>query len=268
LIWSELASPVLAPGPGQVALWPIGATEQHGPHLPTGTDTMIAEAVCRRAQELELSAAVLPALPIGCSAAHTVRWPGTLALRARTMIGLVVETAAWLAASGWDRLLLVNGHIGNVAPLRCAVDEIRQDHAGFRTGLINTWQLGASVTASFNADADDWHANRAETSVMMALAPGLVGNPGRADDPDRTGGRVFAWNVAATSRNGVTGRPSGASRDHGQELLAWMGEELARLVRQASVEGIPLEERALEDGFVPPHPTSPTRGEEMLEETC
>jgi creatinine amidohydrolase len=243
MIWGDLPSAALAGRPSLVALWPIGATEQHGPHLPCGTDTRIAESVCRAAVALEPRFSVLPALPIGCSAAHTDRWPGTLALMPRTLIGLVVEVGAWIEASGWSRVLLVNGHVGNVAPLRCAIDELRHTRPGLKVGLVNTWELGERVSEAFTADACDWHANRAETSVMLALAPGLVGDPGHADDVDRTGGTVLAWSVAGTSANGVTGAPSGAAAEAGGALLAEMAEELVRRGRQAARERAPVEDR-------------------------
>jgi creatinine amidohydrolase len=241
VIWADLPSPALGGQPAMVALWPIGATEQHGPHLPCGTDTQIADSVCRAAAAVEPRLAVLPALPVGCSAAHTDRWPGTLALMPRTLIGLVVEVAEWVEASGWSRLLLVNGHVGNVSPLRCAIDELRHQRPSLRAGLVNTWELGERVREAFIADAGDWHANRAETSVMLALAPALVGDRAGADDPDRTGGTVFAWSVGATSRNGVTGAPSLAASEAGGTLLQQMTDELVRRARQAAEERPPVE---------------------------
>ena len=78
---------------------------------------------------------------------------------------------------------------------------------------------------------------------MLALAPGFVGDPGRADDADRTAGTVLAWTVAATSSNGVTGAPSLASAEAGAALLAEMAEELVRRGRQAARERAPVDGR-------------------------
>lgn len=245
MIWGDAVSPLLRGDRSGVALWPIGATEQHGPHLPVDTDTRIAAAVCSRASAALPATVVLPALPIGCSSAHTDRWPGTLALMPRTFIGVVVEAAGWVEASGWSRLILVNGHVGNTAPLRCAVDELRHTRPTLRVALVNTWELDERVASAFTSDAVDWHANRAETSLLLALAPELVADATKADDPDRTAGTVFSWNVAATSRNGVTGRPSGAEGREGEMLLAWMAEALSRLLVRARVERPPVEEGAL-----------------------
>jgi creatinine amidohydrolase len=240
VIWGEARSPALEGAPGGVALWPIGATEQHGPHLPVDTDSRIAETVCRLAAARRPGCCVLPTLTVGCSSAHTRRWPGTLAVLPRTLIGLVAEIAPWVGASGWERLVLVNGHVGNSAPLRCAIDELRHLQPSLHVAAMDTWRLDPVVERAFTADAADWHANRAETSVMLAIAPELVGDASDADDPDRTAGTVFPWNVAATSRNGVTGLPSRATAEEGVRLLETMVAGLARLLGAAAHETAPL----------------------------
>jgi len=98
------------------------------------------------------------------------------------------------------------------------------------------------VRAAHFLDAEDWHANRAETALMQALAPALVREDriAQADDPDRTAGLVFAHPVNRTSRNGVTGTPSQASAAEGAELFAWMVEDLTALVRRGLTETPPL----------------------------
>jgi creatinine amidohydrolase len=108
--------------------------------------------------------------------------------------------------------------------------------------LVNTARLSPRVRKAFETDAADWHANEAETSLMLALVPGLV-RPRRlrtADDPDRTAGLVFAHPVNRTSLNGVTGRPSAASAPRGRRLFAWMVADLAALVRRGLREEPPL----------------------------
>jgi creatinine amidohydrolase len=99
------------------------------------------------------------------------------------------------------------------------------------------------VRRAFVADGKDWHANAAETALMLATAPALV-RPGRirgADDPDRMRGLVFAHPVNRTSINGVTGRPSRASAAQGRKLFRWIVEDLAKLVRRGVRERPPLD---------------------------
>src|SRR5207244_11960589 len=119
----------------ELAVLPVGATEQHGRHLPTSTDSMIAEAICLVASE-RTGAPVLPTLRLGSSAAHTDKWPGTVSLSPRLLVEVAVEIARWVRASGFRRLLVVNAHVGNAAPLKVAVDEIRGD-GSLRVGLVN-----------------------------------------------------------------------------------------------------------------------------------
>lgn len=223
------------------AMLPIGATEQHGPHLGCGMDTELVAQLCRAAAEAT-GALLLPTLPFGCSIGHSKRWPGTLALQPTTMIAVVREIGDWTYASGCRRLILVNSHVGNAAPLRCALEMLRAEYDDLMVALLNSAQLSERVKACHVADAEDWHANAAETALMQAIAPDLVRAEKirSADDPDRTTGCVFAHPVNRTSRNGVTGTPSEARVSEGQTLFAWMVEDLTDLVRRAQRETPPL----------------------------
>jgi creatinine amidohydrolase len=94
------------------------------------------------------------------------------------------------------------------------------------------------------ADGEDWHANSAETSLMLALAPELVRTSQirAADDPDRTAGLVFSHPVNRTSTNGVTGTPSSASAAQGTRVFDWMVEDLSALVERGLHETPPLDQ--------------------------
>ena len=127
-------------------------------------------------------------------------------------------------------------------PLRCALELLRAAHDDLMVALINTATISPRVRAVHEADAADWHANAAETALMMALAPAMV-RPARlaeADDEDRTLGCVFAHPVNRTSRNGVTGTPSRATRAQGDELYRWMVDDLAATIRRGMAETPPL----------------------------
>jgi creatinine amidohydrolase len=185
---------------------------------------------------------VLPTLSYGCSLGHSRRWPGTLALQPQTLIEAVVEIFEWLHAAGFHRLLLVNGHVGNAAPLRCALEIIRSRFDDALVRVCNIAEISPRIRAEFFADADDWHANAAETSLMLAHAPELV-RPEKlsaADDEDRTAGLVFSHPVNRTSRNGVTGFPGRATVEQGKKLFRFMVEDLAALVRSGLTERPPL----------------------------
>ncbi len=244
LLWSERTWEEI---PGDLAsaagaaLLPVGATEQHGPHLGCGMDVVLADTLCR-AVSARTGVSMLPALPYGCSLGHSRRWPGTLALDPLLMTDLVRQIGEQAYHSGVRRLFLVNGHVTNAAPLRCALELLRAAHDDLMGALINTATVSERVRAAHFADAEDWHANRAETALMQALAPALVREDRIADsdDPDRPEGLVFAHPVNRTSRNGVTGSPSQASATEGAELFAWMVEDLSELVRRGLTETPPL----------------------------
>lgn len=237
--WAELPDDLNKVG--QCALLPVGATEQHGPHMGTGVDWVIADRLCAAVSE-RLRVPMLPTLPYGCSIGHSRRWPGTIALDPRLLIDLVKQIGDWAYHSGVRRLFIVNGHVTNAAPLRCALELLRAEHDGFMVALVHSASLTPRVRQAHFADAEDWHANDAETSLMQVLAPELL-RPNlfaAADDPDRTTNRVFSHPVNRTSLNGVTGQPSHASPAKGRELFDWMVEDLADLVTRGMSEEPPL----------------------------
>ena len=223
-----------------ILLLPIGATEQHGPHLPINTDTCIVENICRYASK-RTGIPILPALSFTVSSGHTPKWPGTFSLTHETFIATVREITAWAVATGWSRILLVNSHFGNDASLRVAVEKLRLEFLGkLQVGLRHTFLLTDSIRDYFVSDAEDLHANRAETDLLLHLAPNTVTMDTVEDDPDRTEGTVFSYPVAQTSLNGITGSPSLGDANRGKELFEEMGEALAEILNRARTESAPL----------------------------
>lgn len=249
LLWERLTWPAIErlhdDGEGLVVL-PVGATEQHGPHLPVGTDNLIATAVCAYASA-KAGVPVLPTLSYGVSVGHTSQWHGTLSLMHETLATAVREMVEWLFLKHWRKVLIVNSHFGNDATLRVAVDRLRTDHLGqLQINVLNTYQLTPAIWAYFTSDAADLHANKAETDLLLYLAPQTVNREAMvdADDEDRTGGTVFSYPVALTSTNGVTGTPSAATAERGRSLFIEMGDALARKLECARHERAPLDQEA------------------------
>ena len=216
-----------------MAILPIGSTEQHGPHLTLNVDTMSAESVARGVSG-QTGVPVLPTLPYGAAWGHTTKWPGTLSLSPATVTQTVVEIGEWLlAASGFTRLLILNGHMTNFAALRTALETLRFRHPQMRIAVRNLWEISPRVTSVYTADASDWHANAAETSLMLAHFPQGVRIDRIADDPDRTGNLFFSYPVDRTSINGATGKPTQATAEQGRSLQEWAIEDLSILVHAA-----------------------------------
>lgn len=224
----------------ELLVLPCGATEQHGPHLPVNTDTVIAERVCAYACD-KARVPMLPPLAYTVSVGHTDKWPGTFSLSHETFIRTVTELADWAIRTGWKRLLLINAHFGNTASLGVAVDKVRTECLGaIQIGHHSTFQLSDEIWSYFISDAEDLHANKAETDLMLHLAPDSVDMAAVEDDPDRTAGTVFSYPVALTSRNGITGRPSEGTAEAGAALFLKMGDALADLLETAKTETPPL----------------------------
>lgn len=239
LTWSEV--PGVLEAARHAAILPVGATEQHGPHMGCGMDFVLADKLCREVSE-RTSVPMLPMLPYGCSIGHSRRWPGTIAVQPITLIELVKQIGDWAHHSGVRRLFIVNTHVTNAAPLRCALEMLRAEHDEMMVSVINSATISPRVRQFHFADGDDWHANDAETSLMLALAPTMVrpDRLGEADDIDRTGSLVFSHPVNRTSLNGVTGSPSLAAADKGREWFSWMVEDLSELITRGLREEPPL----------------------------
>jgi len=241
----ELAWPrvqALLDGGMKTLILPIGATEQHGPHLPLNTDSVIATSACAFASALT-GVPILPTVRVSVSIGHTEKWPGTFAIFHETLTNTVKEIARWALATGWEQLIIVNSHFGNDAALRVAVDRLRFDLVGhFSIALRNTWSLSPEIAQAFAKDASDWHANEAETDLMMFLAPATVSKEALSisADPDRTGASVFPWMVANTSTNGTTGTPGIGNPTYGEALLKLIGTTLADTIQRARSEKPPL----------------------------
>ncbi|WP_189321527.1 mycofactocin biosynthesis peptidyl-dipeptidase MftE [Streptomyces flaveus] len=200
-----------------LVLVPLGSTEQHGPHLPLSTDTLIARAVARRAAGL-LPGRVLvaPAIPYGASGEHA-GFPGTVSIGHEALRHVLVETVRSLAL--WaDRVAFVNGHGGNAETLRAAVVELR--HQGHDVGWV-----GCEVPDG------DAHAGFTETSVLLHLAPEHVlmrrAAPGDRRPLAALMPRLRAAGVRAVSPTGVLGDPTGACADQGRRILRELAADAA-----------------------------------------
>jgi creatinine amidohydrolase len=223
------------------AILPIGATEQHGPHMGCGMDAVLADKLCKAVSK-ETGVMMMPTMPYGCSIGHSQRWPGTIAIQPTTLIDLIKQMGDWAYYSGVRKLFIINTHVTNAAPLRCALEMLRAEYDDLMVTVINSASISERVKEFHFADADDWHANDAETSLMLSVAPEMVINDriNDADDPDRTDGLVFAHPVNRTSKNGVTGKPSLASKEKGEQAFQWMVEDLSELIQNGLQEQPPL----------------------------
>lgn len=213
---SELAETVWPQLPARpVVLIPVGSTEQHGPHLPLETDTLIATSVARRLAE-SMAAYVAPAVAFGSSGEHQ-GFPGVLSIGTDALRLMLVELVRSLSL--WaGRVVLVNGHGGNNEAVAGAVRQLVHE------GHDVVW-----VPCSASGDA---HAGRTETSLMLHLAPWLVrrrrAEPGNTRSLTDLLPELRSHGVRRVAPNGVLGDPTGASAAEGAALFEQM-VEAARL---------------------------------------
>lgn len=212
----ELADVVWADLPERpIVLVPIGSTEQHGPHLPLETDTLIANAVARTLAE-SLGGYVAPAVCFGASGEHQ-GFPGVISIGTPALHLVLVEMVRSLSL--WSgRVVLVNGHGGNLAAVRRAVSQLRSE--GHRVDWVPCVVAG------------DAHAGRTETSLLLHLAPWLVrrhcAQAGNTRPIAELMPQLRARGVRTVSPNGVLGDPTGATAAEGASLLAQMVETARR----------------------------------------
>jgi len=235
---SEVAWTDAEAADADLALLPVGSTEQHGPHAPLGTDALAAEAVAERgADRYPEEAVVAPAVPVGVAEEHR-QFAGTLWVREDTFRAYVRETVASLASHGWDRVVVVNGHGGNVAPLREACGRLTRDGVAYAVPF--TWfdAVDLGDVPALDADAGMGHGGPLETSLVRALAPEQVheerfaeAREGGADGwGEWQSGTNLAYDSAEFTDSGVVGDPGRGSEAAGEQLLAAAGDTLADLL--------------------------------------
>ena len=203
---------------GYVLAVPLGATEQHGPHLPLDTDTRIAAALVDQLAKEHADVVVAPPLPYGSSGEHA-GFAGTVSIGQDALELLVLELVR--SADRWAGVVLVSGHGGNAEPLGRAARLLRSE--------------GRDVLAWWpTLEGADAHAGHVETSVMLALDPAVV-RMDRAEAGERRPlrdviGAMRLGGVGAVSPNGVLGDPTTASAADGRRLFAEMSADLIAAV--------------------------------------
>lgn len=215
LTWPQVGELV---GPDSILAVPLGATEQHGPHLPLSVDTDVALALCRGFAAARADVFVAPALPYGSSGEHAA-FPGTLSIGQAALELLLVELAR-SATDTFARVLFVSGHGGNAEPLVRAVATLRSE--------------GRNVRAHHPRWPGDPHAGRPETALALALDPTRVhmnlAVPGDLRPLAETLPLMHAGGVRAVSPTGVLGDPRGADATEGAALLARLVADLVAAV--------------------------------------
>ena len=235
-----------------VAVLPLGATEQHGPHLSCGVDTVLTEGVLRSALSLvpaDVPVLALPTLAVGLSPEHA-RFAGTLTLRSQTVLQLWTDIGESVAAAGVRKLLLFNGHGGHQGALDLVARDLRA-RCGLQVWWTSWMQLplldehGQRHDWPFSADEQRFgiHAGAIETSMMLALAPQQVDMTraqrfgSQAEQRAQRGGLLgdgrsakLGWQMQDINLAGAAGDASAASAEQGERMVRGSARALAQLL--------------------------------------
>lgn len=228
-----------------IAILPAAATEQHGPHLPLSTDADIARGILAAAAGAlgeGVTVLELPMQAVGVSPEHS-DFPGTLSLGAETMLRVLTETGAGVAAAGLRKLVLFNSHGGQPQLLDLAVQALRRERAMLAVA-VNGYRLWRADELFPAAEVRHGiHAGAVETSIMLHLRPEAVRRDAIAAFPSLSEelepqfrrltpfGRIgFGWQVQDLNREGACGDATLATMEAGRTLIAQAGEALAELL--------------------------------------
>ncbi|MDG4760427.1 creatininase family protein [Micromonospora sp. WMMD710] len=217
-----------------VAVLPIGSFEQHGPHLPLATDTIVASAIATALAE-RYGLFLLPPITLSCSHEHA-GWRGTVSLSSTTLTAIVNDVVASLHGQGIDHLVLVNGHGGNYV-LFNVVQEANTDRP--RLALFpgrQDWDQARHDAGLHSTTHDDMHAGEIETSILLHAAPHTVGPDSATADHLTERPHLLTLGMIAYTSTGVIGQPSLATAAKGQAVLASLArsfeDTLAMLTRK------------------------------------
>jgi creatinine amidohydrolase len=231
--WAELDRRALARIlPGAVLIIPLGSVEQHGDHLPTGTDHLLSSAVVNAAAEqattkMGTDIVVAPTLTYGASD-HHLPFGGTLSLRPQTLLAMLADILASAATAHAERVVLVNGHGGNSGICHAAAAAASARH-GLTVAHVDYWKMLSGGDRFVDAPIPG-HAGAFETSMVLATRPELVRErPDREEPPSSSAPRGLEVHSAKqwTDMNGFSDHPERATVEAGEQLMRELASGLA-----------------------------------------
>lgn len=216
----------------EVVILPVGSTEQHGPANPLGTDFLIAEAIAEETAK-RTSVLCLPVIPFGVSSHHKQFW-GTIFVSPRVFKEYVREVCLSLCYYGVRKIVIVNGHGGNLGVLSELARELREERVF--VSVFQWWPAVAKLLPDLFKPEERRHAGAEETSVNLFLHAHLV-KMSRAVDTDlrnhelQVEGLTLPLSTVEETDSGVFGKSTTALADKGREVFEAVVSELARHVR-------------------------------------
>jgi creatinine amidohydrolase len=220
----------------------VGSNEQHGPHLPTSTDSLIGDVLANKVAGKLGRVLQAPSINVGCSE-HHIMFPGAISLRPETLKNLIQDYCVSLAKQGFKNIVILPSHGGNFNAVREVTDDLNQSLEGTKVVSYTDLKGLLGFLAEFSskhriaAGESGAHAGESETSMVLAIRKDLVdmknaetGFVGIFDD--KMMGLMWSQGVKAISRNGVLGDPCKGEAGNGEEYLELWAEKMADFVRK------------------------------------
>jgi creatinine amidohydrolase len=226
----------------RTVIFAVGSNEQHGPHLPTSTDSLEGDVVANKVAEKLGRTLQAPSITVGCSDPHMV-FPGAISLRPETLKSLIHDYCVSLANQGFKNIVILPSHGGNFNAVREVTEDLNKSVEGTKVvsytdlkgllGFLTEFSAKYGITAGESGA----HAGESETSMVLAIRRDLVdmkhaekGFVGSFDD--KINALIFSQGITAVSKNGVLGDSRKAKAGQGEEYLERWAGKMADFVRK------------------------------------
>ena len=223
-----------------IAILILGACENHGDHMPFGSDFITPFELANRVASKVKKLIVLPPLPYGVSSHHKDFFM-TISLEPETLVKIIHDMLMSLIGNKIRRILIINGHDGNVAPIELAVRTVKEKNPDVVIACMESWWelVGRFLSKTFT----DWeglgHSGEAETSAMLAVRPDLVNmkNAPRTIIPKLPEHIRIYWTLSELSDTGATGAPREAKKEKGEKILIALEDALLSFIDEMNKSG-------------------------------
>lgn len=245
MIWDQLTSPEIQRLDRNIpVVFPVSATEQHGPHLPLATDRMIGEHFCTEmSKAIPDKVIILPIMSIGCSE-HHMDFAGSLSIQHQTFLSQAEDILSSVARHGFKNIIVFNSHGGNLAVGQLLLEKFGADNQDLNVALVTWWKLVSDALLELNETGPGGvgHAGEFETSLMLHIRPDLVqldkreamknikSYPWAEMDMLRGSKASIFRSMKAMTSNGVFGDPSVCSAEKGNKITKIVTTSLKGIV--------------------------------------
>ncbi len=222
------------------AILAIGSTESHGEHLPFGTDTLVCyDIACSVAERLE-NTVVVPPLWYGMSL-HYQHKPMCISLTSETLIRVLTEVMESCIRWGIDKIVVINGHDGNIAPIEIAARDVKVAHPSIGMAVLDAWWVTAGALVpkdTFEVWEGMGHGGEGETSIALAMFPELVDmRRAKGMIPEMDAHMKLVWNFEELTDHGASGAPEKATAEKGRKMKDVLVEYVTGFIRRMDAQG-------------------------------